>query len=115
MERRKRTQAVHWHRLRRWVNHYHAFPDARRSGYGADIIGEELPDYDNDITVPDDEYKPEAEPHGNPMGIVNQPNAMHQRHTVTVTYSAKELAFDCQAPKAYITHIRSPLGGACLP
>ena len=39
----------------------HSFPEARRSGYDAVIKGEQLRDSDNDITIRDDTYRPEAQ------------------------------------------------------
>ena len=39
----------------------HSFPEARRSGYAAVIIGEQLRDSGNDITIREDTYRPEAQ------------------------------------------------------
>ena len=39
----------------------HSFPEARRSGFAAVVIGEQLRDSDNDITIGDDTYRPELQ------------------------------------------------------
>ena len=68
----------------------HSFPEARRSGYAAVVIGEQLRDSDNDITIRDDTYRPERH---NRIDNLNQEvetsDDEQEPAPVTVTHSAR--------------------------
>ena len=71
----------------------HVFPEARRSGYGAVIIADDLPEStdEEDITQPaDEQYVPENDPAENSLGMPVTNEQSQHKEAVSITHSANK-------------------------
>ena len=68
----------------------HAFPEARRSGYAAVVIGEQLRDSDSDLAIQNNTYHPEIQNEANKLGMIESTTDDEKPNTIIIHHTARQ-------------------------